>query len=498
MKKINLLLVSILFIAACGSGEQDVPINELPVEETVNEKLEKIIAVNQLTGDPSSGRDIPNIDSPLAKLGKKLFFSKSLGGDTDAACASCHHPLLGGGDALSLSVGTGAEIPDLIGPGRKHSSVAPGFDGGPTVPRNSPTTFNIALWDESLFWDGRVESLGKTSGTNGNDGTGITTPDVPFGTVDVNAGDDLVQAQAGFPITSPEEMKGFEFAVEQDNDTVRAHLAARLGDFGVGEGELINNLWLKEFQTAYNSLQDAEQLITIERITQAISAYERSQLFINNSWKAYLEGDTRALSEPAKRGALLFYTNIEEGGAGCSECHSGDKFTDEQFHNLCTIQIGRGKGNGETGDDDFGRFNITGEQQDKYAFRTPSLLNVEVTGPWGHSGAYTTLESIVRHHLNPRESLDNFDYAALEPGIQTDNAIANTNNALAQLESMSTQEGVVNTQADLSDDQVNDIIEFLKTLTDPCTNDEACLAPWLPDESTDDLDSTLLRSMVRL
>ncbi|MDJ0919320.1 MAG: cytochrome c peroxidase, partial [Woeseiaceae bacterium] len=63
-----------------------------------------MIAAQGLTGDPTTGRDLPSINDPLAQLGKLLFFSKSLSGDFDTACASCHHPALGGGDGLALPV----------------------------------------------------------------------------------------------------------------------------------------------------------------------------------------------------------------------------------------------------------------------------------------------------------------------------------------------------------------------------------------------------------
>ncbi len=72
-----------------------------------------------------------------------------------------------------LSIGVGAETPDLLRswtfPFSSHA-VGGEFDGGPTVPRNAPTTFNLAMWDQVLFHDGRVESLGKTAGANGDDG----------------------------------------------------------------------------------------------------------------------------------------------------------------------------------------------------------------------------------------------------------------------------------------------------------------------------------------
>ena len=123
--------------------------------------------------------------------------------------------MLGGGDDLPLPIGVQAEAPDLLGPGRFHSLAhvindgGGEYDGGPTVPRNAPTTFNIALWDQVLFHDGRVESLGKTAGVNGDDGSGIRTPDSAFGVADTNSGANLTAAQARFPVTSPEEMKGF-------------------------------------------------------------------------------------------------------------------------------------------------------------------------------------------------------------------------------------------------------------------------------------------------
>ncbi len=128
-----------------------------------------------------------------------------------------YDPSLGGGDGLSLSIGVGAENPDLLSAGRFHdiNAVDGEFDGGPTVPGNAPTTFNIAMWDQALFHDGRVESLGKTEGANGDDGIGIRTPDSAFDVADLNAATDtLAAAQSRFPVASPEEMHGFSYQLK--------------------------------------------------------------------------------------------------------------------------------------------------------------------------------------------------------------------------------------------------------------------------------------------
>ena len=132
-----------LLMAACD--------NSNPAATVSDAELLQLVAGAGLTGDPTTGRTLPAIDEPKAQLGKKLFFTKGLGGDDDSACVTCHHPMLGGGDDLSLPIGVGAVTPDLLGPGRAHDVNAVGgeFDGGPTVPRNAPTTFNIALWDQA-------------------------------------------------------------------------------------------------------------------------------------------------------------------------------------------------------------------------------------------------------------------------------------------------------------------------------------------------------------
>ena len=161
-------------------------------------------------------------------------------------------------------------------------------------------------------------------------------------------------------------------------------------------------------------------------------------------------------------------------------------------------QIGRGKVDGDTGTDDFGRYRVTANDADLYAFRTPSLLNVTETGPWGHAGAYTTLEAVVRHHLDPQAAVDNYDFNQLEPSIvssgQTDDMRINTQKALDKL-AINRQIVFTVPILDLSDEEVGYLLEFLKTLTDPCVKDRACLAPWIPDETVADPDGLRLNAV---
>jgi cytochrome c peroxidase len=340
------------------------------------------------------------------------------------------------------------------------------------VPRNAPSTYNVALWSRSLFWDGRVESLNPTAGENGSVG-GISTPDSGFGKIDNNAGANLSVAQARFPVTSPEEMRGFIFEAKKDTATARTHLASRLND--PSQNDYITNTWQNEFTAIYGA-----NSVTFKNIVDAIGEYERSQLFVNTAWKAYVEGETSAISTSAKRGALLFYESYANGGADCVSCHTGDFFTDEEYHVMAVPQVGRGKGNGSSKDDDFGRFNVDNNSSHRYAFRTPTLLNIETTGPWGHDGAYTSLKAMVKHMLNPADAIKDYNTSQLNHDVKTTNMNNNTNHALNQLNSnrqagISTHQNVSFTEA-----QIDNLLAFLTTLTDSCITTKSCIEKWIP------------------
>lgn len=498
MKRIlhkKILLPSILAITTLS-------LSALHTTSAADAELRNIITSKGLTGNAMLGRVIPNIADPKPQLGMRLFFSKSLGGDRDSACVTCHHPTLGGGDDLSLPVGVGAISPNLLGPGRIHSTTAPHHDGGPPVPRNAPTTFNIAGWDSVLFHDGRVESVAKTPNANGADGSGIRNPDSPFGVPNAIAGANLVAAQARFPVTSPEEMKGFNHN-DKDNQGIRDFLASRIGGYGAGAGQLSNTTyWLTKFRAAFaNQAGAAQELIPVQNLINeqniaiAIGEYERSQSFTNTPWKSYIEGNNDAISATAKNGALLFFRSSAEGGANCSSCHSGDLFTDEGFHNIAMPQIGRGKGDGADGSDDFGRFRESGVEDDRYAFRTPTLLNVAETGPWSHAGSYTSLTATVKHHLNPATAVASYDFGQLsQAGIQhLDKLSANTQKALDKLAADRNAGKNVLQNINLSDAQVAEVVAFLHTLTDPCIEDRNCISQWIPpageDPNGDQLDA---------
>ena len=458
-------------------------------------QLSQMIAQLNLNLHPQ--RDLPDISEAIPQLGKKLFFTKGLGGDFDSACVTCHHPALGGADQLSLSVGVDAINPDLLGRGRMHNN------GLPEVPRNAPTVFNAGFWDRGMFHDSRVESLNFVVGTNGSNGN-IRTPDSAFNTSDTNAGQNMAAAQARFPVTSAEEMRGTSFEAGNSNEDVRNHLAARIGDYGEGASELGSNDWLVEFQQAFASNDSAENLISFDNIAHAIGEYERSMQFVNHPWQNYMDGELAAMTEQQKEGAVLFFSLPQDGGAGCAGCHSGQLFSDEQHHVVAFPQVGPGKGDGNNGDDDFGRARETSNDNDRYHFRTASLLNLNVTAPYGHSGSFDSLERVVRHYINPEESVE--DYFNRDEQCQLDqfddliesgatncaslypNAEANSELAVTKLEQEQQAQTSRLARIRLNDNEVDQLVSFLQALTDPCVENSACLSDWIPtlEEAADD------------
>jgi len=480
------------------------PQNPNPQPTNNDAQLQALITQQNLIAIDNVNFNLPDINSPKAQLGKQLFFAKNLGGEQSAACVSCHHPALGGGDNLSLSVGVKAvdrgnnTSHDLLGLGRFNgNSTDNNQQSLPSVGRNAPTVFNIALLNRSLFWDSRVERT-----PNGQ----IVTPDSVLDQngrrrPDTNLAPDttLAAAQARFPVTAPNEMRG-EFLTSAENQALRASLAERFNSK--------DNTWLAAFSQVFNDID-----VTFDHIADAIGEYERSMLFADSPWNNYLKGDLTALTDQQKAGAVLFFTPRQQGGANCVACHNGPTFSDQRAHLVAFPQFGNGAGNesNTATSQDFGRENVTNDPADKFHFRTPSLLNVEVTAPYGHSGAFQTLEEVVGHYVNPKRSIDSLFSAranvpftnGLAPICRLPQVVSlqEKNNSLCEnifpdayqnsIEVVNhldnARAGLVAARAplianiQLSPAQVGQVADFLRALTDPCVKDRSCLTPWIID-----------------
>lgn len=117
----------------------------------------------------------------------------------------------------------------------------------------------------------------------------------------------------------------------------------------------------------------------------------------------YIEGNRNSLNSDEKEGILLFF-----GKGRCNYCHNGNLFSDFNFH---SIGVPQGFFGFNSRHRDIGRASVTTRGDDLYKFRTPPLIDVISTSPYGHNGAFTTLCDVVMHHINPiKFYIDNPSY----------------------------------------------------------------------------------------
>lgn len=113
----------------------------------------------------------------------------------------------------------------------------------------------------------------------------------------------------------------------------------------------------------------------------------------DSKFNKFFPGNFNVLTEEEKRGAFIFNNFIENGGADCSHCHGGVLV---QQNNPNAGGIANNGLDLTFADKGFG--NITGRALDMGTFKTPSLLNIAVTGPFMHDGRFSTLDQVIDHY----------------------------------------------------------------------------------------------------
>ncbi|MGJ8623330.1 MAG: cytochrome-c peroxidase [Yoonia sp.] len=332
------------------------------------------------TAQVITAQDYIPADPDQARIGQLLFYDKILSGNRNISCGTCHHHDHAGTDGLSLGIGEGGVG---VGPERTAGTGADAIRK--RIPRNAPALWNLGHRDiEVLFHDGRL----APSDLYGNGFDSPAQEWLPQGL------DNLLAAQALFPMVSQFEMAGnpseneVAGATHDRIDAAWPIIAKRVRTIPA---------YAAMFVQAFDHIEEPAD-VTIVEIGNAIAA------FINREWRSYdspydqwLTG--APLPAAAERGRQLFTE------ARCASCHAGPLFTDQQFHALGLPAFGPGRTRQwDQISRDVGRMGHTNQIDDAYRFRTPSLRNVALTAPYGHNGAYPTLESMIRHHSDPQGS----------------------------------------------------------------------------------------------
>ncbi|MCV2888355.1 cytochrome c peroxidase [Ruegeria aquimaris] len=411
--------------------------------------MRRLVALLTIAASPLLADPLPRADAVFAepdmdavRLGQLLFYDPILSGNRTVACASCHHPRFGTSDGVSLGLGDGALG---IGPEMRLDPENPPEQ---RIPRNAPALFNLGAEEFTHFFhDGRLESDPTRP-------SGIRTPlgaDMEQGFASALA------AQAMFPVLSGDEMAGHY----SENDVAQAVRQGRLTGPGGAWAILAARVeTIPEYRSAFDAVIGPRP-VTFADIANVIADFMVVEWRADDSpFDRYLRGQGD-LSEAAQTGMDLFY-----GKAQCASCHSGQFQTDHGFHAIAMPQIGPGKAaRFERHNRDIGRMRVTGDPADAYAFRTPSLRNVTATAPYGHSGAYASLRAVVEHHLDPVTSLKAYDIAlALLPGggFASDRAVLEDAAEGAAIAAANRLQPI-----ELSDGEVDALLAFLDTLTDP-------------------------------
>ncbi len=276
------------------------------------------------------------------ELGKRLFFDRRLSFNNTLSCAMCH-----------LQENAFAS---------NQSAKAVGFEGR-TLQRNAPSLLNVA-YQKWLFHDGR---------------------------------ENHIEWQVWLPLLSP---------VEMANPSIGSVI------------ERVRHLddYIAVFEKTY-----PEEGLTPNTLGHALAAYEITLVSGNSRFDKWRFGnDDGAMSAQEKAGFALFV-----GKAGCSNCHHiGEQtalFTDMQFHNtgigykamvdpVSSYKVELAKGvfidvpssdverYSEKPINDIGRFAVTLKEEDRWAYKTPTLRDVSKTGPYMHDGSLATLKEVVNYY----------------------------------------------------------------------------------------------------
>ncbi len=184
--------------------------------------------------------------------------------------------------------------------------------------------------------------------------------------------------------------------------------------------------YAQKFDQAFNSKDGAG--VTYDHVAKAIASFERTLTANNAPFDQFVAGERGALTAAQKRGFNLF----RSGKTRCFECHGVPTFANRDFKIIGVPDVAGSE-------KDFGRFDVTKGEGNKFAFKVPTLRNVALTAPYMHNGRFATLEDVL-------------DFYAAGGGPGVGNAVPHLDDKMRSY--------------NITKEEKADLIAFLQALTD--------------------------------
>lgn len=396
-----------------------------PVDDFIYQRL-KVFGIGMYETLPVN--NAPDYQARI-ELGRRLFMDPNLSGNKNISCLTCHHPMTGTSDGRGLSQTQ---------------------DGKGVLRRNANSLYNVGdPQNKFMFWDGRVHySPAKKV---------FTTPEPalngenPVAREITSVMQSALSAQSIFPIVNSDEMKGRR----GENEIANAKTDMEAWELVVARLTNVKNTRYTDlFKKAYPTVEK----VNIGHVGEAMGVFMRESFQSNGSpFNRYAAGDTTALNAQQKRGLQVFMSS------NCIACHSGPTLGNNSFFASVGVPFYGAKPFAQ----DRGRAEVTNEKFRTYFFKTPSLINVGLSAPYMHNGAFKTLREVINHYNDIETSITTYDISNRRNEFPVEVEQLNSPADLGALRA-SIQAGFLLSGLELGTRSLDDLEAFLREgLTDP-------------------------------
>ena len=371
----RLTLIPLCFIALVGCDS-----TVETAEQNLDTQLRRAIAAAD--GDGLDAFRLPASDdlaaipqdprNPLTaakvELGQLLFHETALGaapvrdaGRGTYTCATCHHAGAGFQAGRRQAIAEGGRGYGRAGEGRV---LDPAYtpDEADVQPIRTPTPLNGA-WQRVTFWNGQFGATGPNADTEAQ-----WLPGTPTG---VN--------RLGY--------EGLE------SQAIAAFVGHRLEGGPTAVADAFP-AYRRLFDDAFPE-RPASERVTEETAGLGIAAYERTLVADEAPFQRWLRGESGAMTDAEKRGALVFF-----GAGECVACHTGPALASATFHSFGMDDLNGPDVIGGYDPADplyLGRGGFTGRDEDRYRFKTPQLYNLADHVAFGHGASFASIRAVVRY-----------------------------------------------------------------------------------------------------